>query len=615
MKRTENTGRGRWWKAIWRFLLPSALWRPRFTAPFLGSWLTLLCFDLLWCAETNYRPLGFTATYLSSATLALVMALPAFLRKGGATVQLIVLLLVDLFLEANLMYCRTYFEEIPAASYLLAENVAEFTDSITGSLRLTDLLLPLIAVLTWMVMRRRSIVSAWKPYVYTLLTGAAATLCFTLPYGGILEHIQSLRNQCYYHSAPPVIYTVPASLIAGAYEAGATESDENIAFAEDYLDRHAQLLAPYNVQADSIRRRNLVFILVESLESWPIGKELQGERLAPNLNRLVGDPTTWYCPFVYSQAGSGRSIDGQLLMTTGLYPTHSPVYSMRYFGSTYPSLAKELRHAFGADSYLLTGDRANTWNQAPMAEAFGIRETVYRNDWDCIDHFGHTHNPTDKSLYHQIIGRMRSGEIWTEGTPALVEILTFSTHHPWVIDPDARMIHFTGEGPRHLFEYCTAVNYADAAIGSFIDYLKTRSDWAETMVVIVGDHEGLNNSRKEIREFEGGKYASMVSSEGFVPMIVLNAPVPGRRNEVMGQIDVYSTVLDQMGIRPVWPGMGFSALDPDLPSYAAGYPVRPKPESARADSILRLIDAQPRVGATIIAADLLRDRLPYTSQK
>lgn len=543
------------------------------------------------------------------------MALPAFLRKGGATVQLIVLLLVDLFLEANLMYCRTYFEEIPATSYLLAENVAEFTDSITGSLRLTDLLLPLIAVLTWMVMRRRSIVSAWKPYVYTLLTGAAATLCFTLPYGGIREHIQSLRNQCYYHSAPPVIYTVPASLIAGAYEAGATESDENIAFAEDYLDRHTQLLAHYNVQADSIRRRNLVFILVESLESWPIGKELQGERLAQNLNRLVADPTTWYCPFVYSQAGSGRSIDGQLLMTTGLYPTHSPVYSMRYFGSTYPSLAKELRHAFGADSYLLTGDRANTWNQAPMAEAFGIRETVYRNDWDCSDHFGHTHNPTDKSLYHQIIGRMRSGEIWTEGTPALVEILTFSTHHPWVIDPDARMIHFTGEGPRHLFEYCTAVNYADAAIGSFIDYLKTRSDWAETMVVIVGDHEGLNNSRKEIREFEGGKYASLVSCEGFVPMIVLNAPVPGRRNEVMGQIDVYSTVLDQMGIRPVWPGMGFSGLDPDLPSYAAGYPVRPKPESARADSILRLIDAQPRVGATIIAADLLRDRLPYSAPR
>lgn len=543
------------------------------------------------------------------------MALPAFLRKGGATVQLIVLLLVDLFLEANLMYCRTYFEEIPAASYLLAENVAEFTDSITGSLRLTDLLLPLIAVLTWMVMRRRSIVPAWKPYVYTLLTGAAATLCFTLPYGGIHEHIQSLRNQCYYHSAPPVIYTVPASLIAGAYEAGATESDENIAFAEDYLDRHAQLLAHYNVKADSIRRRNLVFILVESLESWPIGKELQGERLAPNLNRLVTEPTTWYCPFVYSQAGSGRSIDGQLLMTTGLYPTHSPVYSMRYFGSTYPSLAKELSRALGADSYLLTGDRANTWNQAPMAEAFGIDKTVYRNDWDCSDHFGHTHNPTDKSLYHQIIGRMRSGEIWTEGTQALVEILTFSTHHPWMIDPDARMVNFTGEGPRHLFEYCTAVNYADAAIGSFIDYLKTRPDWAETMVVIVGDHEGLNNSRKEIREFEGGKYASMVSSEGFVPMIVLNAPVPGRHNEVMGQIDVYSTVLDQMGIRPVWPGMGFSALDSDLPSYAAGYPVRPKPESARADSILRLIDAQPRVGATIIAADLLRNRLPYSAPR
>lgn len=612
MKRTENTNGGRWWKALWRFLLPSALWRPRFTAAFLGSWLTLLCFDLLWCAVTNYRPLGFTATYLSSATMALIMALPAFLRKGGAAVQFIVLLLVDLFLEANLMYCRTYFEEIPAASYLLAGNVAEFTDSITGSLRLTDLLLPAIAIATWLAMRRRGeATSAWKPYLCTLLTGAALTACFSVPYGGVGKHISSLRNQCYYHSAPPVIYTVSVSLIAGAAESGSAESPENVAFAEEFLDNHARLAAFQ--PTDSVRRRNLVFILVESLESWPIGKELQGESITPNLNKLVAESTTWYCPLVYSQAGSGRSIDGQLLMTTGLYPTHSPVYSMRYFGSTYPSLAKELGHALGADSYLLTGDRANTWNQAPMAEAFGIDKTVYRNEWDCSDHFGHTHNPTDKSLYHQIIGRMRSGEIWPEGAPALVEILTFSTHHPWVIDPDARLVNFKGEGPRHLFEYCTAVNYADAAIADFIDYLRSRSDWAETMVVIVGDHEGLNNSRKEIRGFEEGKYASLVSDEGFVPMIVLNAPVPGRRDAVMGQIDVYSTILDLMGITPVWPGMGFSALDPDLPSYAAGYPVRPKPESARVDSIMRLIDAQPRAGATIIAADLLRNRLPYSS--
>lgn len=608
MVKTDNTRTRRWRKALRGFLLPSSLWHGRFTAAFLGSWATLLCFDLLWCASTNYRPLGFTATYTSSATLALLMALPAFLRRGGASIQLALLLLADILLEANLMYGRTYFEEIPPSSYLLAGNVAEFGDSITHSLRLYDLLLPLLAVVTWLTVRRRRPAGFHlKPYFCTLLAAAAATALFSLPHGGITAHIRSLKNQCYYHSAPPVIYTLPAALAADLLETGASESPENIAFAEDYINRRLAMEPECATPAATPRRRNLVFILVESLEAWPVGKEIQGQTITPNLNRLVADSATWYCPRVYSQAGSGRSIDGQLLMTTGLYPTRNPVYSMSYFGSTYPSLAKELRSANGAHSYLLTGDRANTWNQAPMAEAFGIDTAVYRDDWDCSEHFGHTHNPTDKSLYRQITARMRSGEIWPEGIPALVEILTFSTHHPWVIDPDARLITLEGDAPRHLFEYCTAVNYADAAIGEFIDYLKSRSDWPETMVVIVGDHEGLNNPRREIREYDGGIYSSLVDEYAFIPFMVINAPVPGHRDAVMGQIDVYSTVLHQMGITPVWPGMGFPATGQRLPSYATGYPETP----AGCDSITRLIDAQPQAGATIIAADLLRHRLAY----
>ena len=88
---------------------------------------------------------------------------------------------------------------------------------------------------------------------------------------------------------------------------------------------------------------------------------------------------------------------------------------------------------------------------------------------------------------------------------------------------------------------------------------------------------------------------------------MINARVPGHRDAVMGQIDVYSTVLHQMGITPVWPGMGFPATGQRLPSYATGYPETP----AGCDSITRLIDAQPQAGATIIAADLLRHRLAY----
>lgn len=54
-----------------------------------------------------------------------------------------VYIIVDLLLIANLMYFRTYFTIIPAGSYLLVGNLADFTDSVWESLRLSDIVFPL----------------------------------------------------------------------------------------------------------------------------------------------------------------------------------------------------------------------------------------------------------------------------------------------------------------------------------------------------------------------------------------------------------------------------------------------------------------------------------------
>ena len=62
--------------------------------------------------------------------------------------------------------------------------------------------------------------------------------------------------------------------------------------------------------------------------------------------------------------------------------------------------------------------------------------------------------------------------------------------------------------------------------------------------------------------------AKLVSSEEYVPLLIINAPVGGYRKAVMGQVDVYPTLLDQMGLDADWRGMGFSALGQQSPSFA-----------------------------------------------
>lgn len=56
-------------------------------------------------------------------------------------------------------------------------------------------------------------------------------------------------------------------------------------------------------------------------------------------------------------------------------------------------------------------------------------------------------------------------------------------------------------------------NYTDYAIGPFIDYLKSRPDFDETMIVITGDHEGLASDRMLLCQSKEGK--GIVSDKPF----------------------------------------------------------------------------------------------------
>lgn len=624
-----------WMRRLAKFMQP--LFSRRMAWAWGGAMATLLAFDLLWCMATNFRPLGFVSTYVFAAVLALLLALPTVLSHRR-WIQLTVLLVFDIWLTANLMYCRTYFEAIPPASYLLGGNVAQFTDSIRASMRWYDIVLPLIAAGTFFGLGRNAAHghdnsegkaggrraggrsaggrSALRPYMCTLGGGVVVCTVIALCHGGLVSHIQKLKDECYMHGFPPVLYTLPVSFAVDLAETLTPVSAQDIALANAYLEQHPRVRAVSQPQRD-----NVVMIFVESLEGWPIGKTVEGQELTPNLNDWVADSTSWSCLRVVSQVGTGRSIDGQLLMTTGLMPTRNHVYSMRYANSTFPSLAKELHHAMGTRSYMLSGDRANTWNQGVVAMSFGIDERHYRDDWDSSESFTRPRNPSDKSLIRQITGRMQDGQLWPVGQKALVEVVTYSSHMPFNIPPPHRTISLSDSYPADLRQYMEAVNYADGALGQFVDYLKTRPDWPRTMVVIVGDHEGLASMRGEILS-HGQDMRRLVDADNFVPMVVLNAPTPGSRSQVMGQVDVYSTIIDQLGIVPVWPGLGFSAVsaadhskagtEATLPlltvDYAHGYPHRPQATNATDSLQLDLIDRQSRVGNAIIAADILKDR-------
>lgn len=536
----------------------------RYFGAVLCGFILLMAGDVLWCSMTTFRGMSFISTYLFALTAAMVAALPSLWGRHG-WLQGIVWVALALLIEANLMYCRTYMTWIPLASYGLAANLGDFTASIADSVRKGDVVLAaiLMAGLAWLPALREVTPRQRRGYAAILGVIMVADFGVAAAYGGVKRHIKALSQECYYATTPPVAYTPFVPPLVELFDTEAPLSPEVKAQVDAWLAEQSRRDKAYPPQPRD-ERRNLVFVFCESMESWLLENDTDsGNEIMPYLNSLLRDSTTLYIPHVKSQVGTGRSIDAQLLMLAGMAPMGKEVWSMTYPRHSYRTIIHAMKNADPQTrASLLTADKPITWNQALVAQAFGMDTILSRDSWAQTQLVGNPAKLSDGALMEQIVSRMRAGDIWPPGTPAYIQVVTYSGHNPFVLPDHLKRLDVSTDYPAKMADYMVMNNYVDHSLSVLLEYLKTRPDWGETMVVIVGDHEALGTYRDEW--LANPTAAAILSRATEVPMIVVNSPAGGRIEQEIGQIDVYSTLLDLMGLREAtdWPGMGQSALCP-----------------------------------------------------
>lgn len=488
-------------KQIMKKLFPHTLWN-RDTTSLLGCAASkFIVFDIIWCLQTTFTSFSLPEVYVNSLLAALLFILP-FMLTGKKWQEYLVLFILDGLLISNLMYCRTYNSMIPLESYLLASNLSDFTASVIDSMRWIDALLPLSTLICIYSLHKRKNRGAEafgrergayalriKQYALTTLAAFLLSVILIFTKGGTEKAFNNLDNANMYTCKVPM-YTIFGNLIHEANQQKTIFTPKIKAEIDNWM-KHQPAYQPL---ADSIaRKKTLVVIFCESLESWVINRKVEGKEITPNLNRYIADSHTLYAPHVLTQVKGGRSIDGQLLVSTGLLPLMSGCYAMQFPFTHYPSLVKAMKEEHpDLSSYLMTVDKPITWNQSVVAENFGISQMFFNDQW---------------------------------------------------------------------------VN--DEKVGILLDYLKSRPDYKDMMIVIIGDHEGLAADRKPICESPAAK--GIVSDKQFTPFIVVNAPVGGIYNKVMGQVDQYPTILNLMHLDHYkWKGMGQSIFDPRKYPAAVG---------------------------------------------
>lgn len=537
----------------------------------VGIFLTFVAFDVIWCMDTTFASFSFFETYATKiiATLALA-GVYALTRCRWA--QIVVMALLDVLLVANLMYFRTYYSAIPASSYLEAGNLADFKASVTDSLRWADIVLLLISIATAVIAfrykttKRQPLTAVLKWWAAPLAGFALLLTGVNLCKGGFHKSLRSVRQSAYLCSADAPIFSVFGCIWYDITDAAEPITPEKQAEIERWLASQ-----PKHQPADSVteKRSNLLIVFAESLESWVLEKKVDGKEITPCLNRLLKEKSTLYAPNVLTQVKGGRSIDAQLMICSGLLPLMSGTYSSLYYDNTFYTLQKAMRGLKHSRSYLLTIDKVSTWNQGAVARSFGTDTIISYHDFKMTEAFGTHKRIGDASFFQQCREKIERGEVWKPGESVYMQFVTYSGHAPFKLPDHLRTITFPASIPEKAADYMTTAHYTDKAIGDFVAYLKTLSQYKETIVVIVGDHEGLASYRQEL--VGNPACRGLVSDKQLTPFIVLNSPVGMRYDKFMGQIDIYPTLLNLMQLDAYrWHGLGQSILDPRKQGVAVG---------------------------------------------
>ncbi len=329
-----------------------------------------------------------------------------------------------------------------------------------------------------------------------------------------------------------------------ANEVYAASLNSSIDLTDEQTEYIRQGLVRDEYPCDSVfaanRDKNLVFIVVESLNSWCVGDDYLGFSVTPVLDSLMMAEGTVSAMNVNVQISNGQSSDGQLMYNTGLLPLKGIATVMIYGDNDFGSLVKRLRPARAME---FIGEIRSLWNHASTTVAYGYDRLV-----DNIS--GNEEMTQDESIFAVALDSIRNMP-----QPFVAEITTMSSHFPFEdpATPELECLAAVDSLDPMRRNYLESIHNFDTCLGRFIDGLESAGLVDNTVIVIASDHDHAT-TREE--------FADNNRKRSPIPVLFVNTGHTATVDRPVGQIDVFPTVLQIMGVRDGWRGLGSSMLQP-----------------------------------------------------
>lgn len=258
-----------------------------------------------------------------------------------------------------------------------------------------------------------------------------------------------------------------------------------------------------------LKGKNIVFVHMEGMQTFLMDLEFNGQEVTPNLNKLASEGM-FFSNF-YPQVSTGTSSDTEFTILTGLMPAASGAVFTSYYDRNYFTIPKYLNN-LGYYTFSMHGNSDTMWGRNLAHPSLGYEGMYFESSFTYKDEDVINLGINDQLFFKQAIPIMENIENTYENYMGYV--ITLSNHSPFsdaathsILDLTS---HYTMVDPNTLEvvemsvdylsdtsvgEYIKSANYADIALGDFINYINESDAFDNTVFVFFGDHDAkLNRS-------------------------------------------------------------------------------------------------------------------------
>jgi lipoteichoic acid synthase len=443
--------------------------------------------------------------WASTAAILLVLCSPLLLlRPVSRFVALaIVDLLVTVLVLSNLLYFRFYGDVISVTVITVAGQVGGVTDSLVRLVRPTDILLvadllliPIALPLYARAIRRRGLQRArpLRRYVGKAILAGVLLLLVAPVRIVVLDRGETFRYNYVRLFGVRKIGLLDYHL----YESWKRYGTELFARVRVTPEERKEALGYVaTVRRDATapsplfgaaRGRNVIFLMVESLQGFPIGLRVEGQEVTPVLNQLAA--RSLYFKNFYGQTWEGTTSDGEFTSLQSLHPLTAGSVATTYPTHQYrgvPAILKERGYAtMSAHAYY-----GSLWNMQIMHPRLGFQKSYFHDSYKPGEEIGM--GLSDAEFFRQTAPRIERLP-----QPFMAYVMTLTSHHPFEMPAKYRTLKLGVMQGTMLGDYLQAVHYTDASIGALIAELKRAGLWDNTVLALYGDHKADLGDAKDM---------------------------------------------------------------------------------------------------------------------